>query len=64
MLSNSNLKVRSAACQCAKALSRSVGVLRTHLIEAGAARPLFALLQDEKLGETTIAVEKELLAYV
>lgn len=44
MLSDSESRVRAAACQCARALSRSGGALRTHLIEAGAARPLFTLL--------------------
>lgn len=38
--------VITAACGLAQALSRSVGVLRTNLIDAGIAKPIFALLRE------------------
>lgn len=40
--------VRAAACQCARGLSRSLNVIRTHLVDAGAAGPLLDLLKDEE----------------
>ena len=47
-LKDASVGVRAAACQCARALSRSANMLRTSLLDAGAAEPLFDLLQDEE----------------
>jgi hypothetical protein len=38
--------VITSACRLAQALSRSVGVLRTKLLDAGIAKPVFALLKE------------------
>lgn len=40
--------VRAAACHCIRGLSRSVNVLRTSLVETGAANALFELLREEE----------------
>lgn len=47
-LSDTSSNVRAAACQCARALSRSLNVLRTHLVDAGAAGPLLDLLKEDQ----------------
>jgi hypothetical protein len=45
-LSNPNPRIRSAACQATRSISRSVKALRTSLVDAGINVPLFNLLKD------------------
>ncbi|CAG8527125.1 5191_t:CDS:10 [Ambispora leptoticha] len=54
-MSHKSYGVRSAACQLTKSLSRSVHILRTSLVDAGIAGPLFKLLSDESTDVQTIA---------
>ncbi|KAI9815776.1 MAG: hypothetical protein M1827_002172 [Pycnora praestabilis] len=48
-LSGNPIPILIAACNAARALSRSVNILRTSLIDAGVARPLFALLSHSDM---------------
>lgn len=43
--SGNPISVISAACRCALAISRAVSVLRTSLMDAGIAKPIFSLLE-------------------
>ncbi|GJN87904.1 hypothetical protein Rhopal_000859-T1 [Rhodotorula paludigena] len=47
-LSYPSVGVRAAACHCVRALSRSVNVLRTELVECHAAGPLVSLLREDE----------------
>ncbi|KAI3644697.1 hypothetical protein MP228_010861 [Amoeboaphelidium protococcarum] len=54
-LEHPSVAMRSAACQCARSLSRSLKTLRTNLVDANIAMPLFKLLSDENLQVKTTA---------
>ena len=54
-MSHPSAKVRTAACQCARSLSRSVAMLRTSLIDAGVAPAILPLLSDSHLSVKTAA---------
>lgn len=51
-LSDPSAPVRAAACQCCRALSRAVSILRTSLLDEGAGPKLFDLIVD---GDPTCA---------
>ena len=54
-LSNKTIGIRAAACRCTRSLSRSVKNLRTTLMDAGIANPLFDLLYDASIDVQTTA---------
>lgn len=51
-LAHPSYGVRAAACQVARALSRSVAILRTSLVDSGIAGDVFALLKNEESAST------------
>ncbi|KAH7908768.1 armadillo-type protein [Hygrophoropsis aurantiaca] len=57
-LSHKNVGVRYAACQCVRALSRAVAVLRTNVMDTGVGLTLFKVFkkQDEDPRVTSVAL--------
>jgi hypothetical protein len=47
-MENSHAAVRYAACQCARALTRSIHVLRTSVIDSGIGASLFEIVKSSK----------------
>jgi len=47
-MSHANVGVRYAACQCARALCRSVSVLRTSVVDSGLGNTLFDIIKTPK----------------
>lgn len=45
-MSHPNVGVRYAACQCARALCRSVSVLRTSVVDSGLGSTLFDIIKN------------------
>jgi hypothetical protein len=48
-MSHRSYGIRAAACQCTRSLSRSINILRTSLVDAGVATPLFKVRLQENL---------------
>ena len=48
-MSHRSYVFRAAACQCTRSLSRSINILRTSLVDAGIATPLFKVRLHENL---------------
>lgn len=46
-LSHRHTGVRFAACQCVRALSRAVAVLRTNIVDSGLGMAIFQIFQKE-----------------
>jgi hypothetical protein len=57
-LSNQHVGVRYAACQCVRALSRAVAVIRTSILDSGLGDLIFSLFkkEDEDLRVTSAAL--------
>ncbi|KAF7319164.1 hypothetical protein HMN09_00252900 [Mycena chlorophos] len=60
-LSHGSVGVRYAACQCVRALSRAVAVLRTNLVDSGLGKAVFRvfLKEERKVEEKKDGVETE-----
>ncbi|KAF7292705.1 hypothetical protein MIND_01168700 [Mycena indigotica] len=58
-LTHHSLGVRYASCQCVRALSRAVAVLRTNLVDSGLGRAVFRVFLKEERKQSEIALASD-----